>query len=179
MFRRNDNETSNKMKIAAKIKGDVEFLMDKNIKWKNFDNKRKLMNMILGNNKQYVQDLNSLFFKESSKNLIDFIDEAIGEKSTSGHWVKIRIEYCSDLCDFYARKIQIAGDDGWNKGTNAKEINRVFITNFDNDLKDIQTKFNQLNYGNGKTMIEWIHKTCKNEKYAFFLCKMLENCKRF
>ena len=181
MFRRNDNDTQNKIKIAAKVKGDVEFLKDRNIKWKSFDNKRKMTNMILGNNKTYVHDLNSEFFKESNKNLTDHIDETIGEKSTSGSWMKIRIEYCTDLTDFYARKIQIAGDDGWNKEKNATSINRIIINNFGNgELKNIQKRFNELNYGNGKTMIEWTKKHLqRHEKYGFFLTKMLENSKRF
>eukprot|EP01084_Bolivina_argentea_P295620 508999_1 len=174
-FTRNDNESKNKLKIAAKVTGDVEYLMDKNIKWKNFDNKQKLAYMLVGNNINYVHDLNNKYFKESDNNLTDFIDQQLGERSTSGQLLKQRIEFAADVNDFYARKIQILGDDGWRK---TKEINRIFVSTFDNELKHIQNIFNQYNYGNGKTMIKWLNKQCKNEKYAFFLTKMLENCSK-
>ena len=177
-FKPQDHLTTNKMKIQAKIQGDVSFLMDKNVKWKNVDKKQQLTMMILDNNKEYVGKMARLFFKSAHMNLTDFIDNALGEKSKTCNWLKVRVEYCLDSADFYARQIQLRGDDGWHKGNNSTEINRIFIANFDTELKDIQKKFNSLNYGDSKTMIEWISRTLKNERYAFFLTNMLKNCHR-
>mmetsp|Transcript_70134 Transcript_70134/g.111566 ORF Transcript_70134/g.111566 Transcript_70134/m.111566 type:complete len:496 (-) Transcript_70134:134-1621(-) len=175
-FQRNINETSNKIKIDAKIHGDVEFLMDKNIKWKNADKKLQLINMVMSNPKQYVYGLAQHYFQQSQINLTDFLLDKIGEKSVTGTWARTRVEYCLDPADFYARRIQLKVDDGLFKPHNVKEVNRILLSTFDTELMSIQETFNQLNYGNSKSMIIWFNKACKSEKHAFFVTRLLENC---
>ena len=172
-------KNNDKMKLS--LKSDIDFITDKNKNFKkNFNDKKKLAIIIMGNNKYYVKQLNDDFFinNGNTQNLIDFIDDKLGKSSTSGNWLKQRINFCLDSNDFYARKIQLAGDKWKAKNKNSDEINKIFISKFDDDLKNIESKFNQFNYGNGKSMKEWIASKCPGDRYAFFLNKMLENCKR-
>eukprot|EP01083_Nonionella_stella_P007716 22229_1 len=178
-FTRNDHKTADKNKIAAKLQGDVEYLVDANVKWDKTQKERLALSLV-GNDESYVYDLSALYFKKASKNLVAFIDETFGEtnvmdglfgdKHVSVEWMKVRIEYCADRLDFYARKIQLAGTK------EGHEINRIFLSMFGKDLDNIHKKFNELNYGDSKTMIEWIKETCPRQRHAAFLIKMLENC---
>ena len=168
-FEKNESTaTTSKVKIEAKVCGDVEFLMDDGITWKKYENKLKLAMCVMSMDKEYVHRLNALYFKESNTNLIDFVDEQLGQHSTAGSVIKIKIEQSIDFADYFARKIQIEANDAY--------INRIFVATFDTELAKIQKTFNEMNYGDGKTMIEWINKTHREGPYALFLIKMLENC---
>merc|ERR1712173_64570 len=112
--------------------------------------------------------LNALYFKESDENLIDFVGEIFGEKSNAGKVIKVKIEQSVDAYDYYARKLQLGHNDGY--------MNRVFVATFDDGLGRIHRMFDKMNYGQEQTMIEWIDKMHKGDKYAAFLIKMLQNC---
>ena len=167
-FEKADNSTTSKMKIEAKVRGNVEFLMDSRTKWKRFENKVKLANVVMPMNMAYVHQLNAHYFKESGENLVDFVEKQLGAGSTAGAVIKIKIEQSCDFFDYFARKLQV-------EASNAP-MNRIFVATVDDELAAIQQKFNDFNYGDGKTMVEWIKKTQNNEKYALCLTNMLQNC---
>eukprot|EP01083_Nonionella_stella_P017377 48619_1 len=173
-FARHEHVTTNKIKIGAKVSGDVGYLCDGNVKWKKEDNKKRLALMVLGNNKDYVHDLNQQYFDQTKTNLVNFVDSKLGVKSTTGYWIKLRIEFCADPGDFYARKIQITGDEGWG-ATSAIKINRIFISTFGKELKAIQKSFYKSNYGDGKTLVQWIEKKCHSKHYSTILINMVQN----
>jgi len=167
-FERVQFQSTNKVKIDAKIRGDVEFLTNKGIKWGKKGNKWKFAKCIVEHDVDYVRQLAAHYFEETDANLVDFIDKQFGESSTSGSVMKIKIEQSVDICDYYARKLQIQRNDAC--------INRIFVATFDNELARIQKQFDDMNYGDEQTMVEWINKMHKGDKYSAFLIKMLQNC---
>ena len=88
--------------------------------------------------------------------------------------MKTRVAFVADAADFVARRVQVLGDDGWKR--NQWEISRVFVSCFDGQLAHVKRQFEAMNYGDGKTMSEWVQKKCSDKPQALFLTKMLQHC---
>ena len=172
-FDRVDVASSHRTKIEEKLHGDVDYLTGTHV-WTQYEKKVKLSQILFQNTADYVRELGQLFRKQKGSKLEDFLEEQLKANSTSGHWMKPRVAFVADSADFVARRVQTLGNDGWKK--NQGKINRVFVSCFDGQLAGVKRQFEAMNYGDDKTMAEWVQKKCSDKPHAQFLSKMLQHC---